>query len=197
MLILFCITLYNYNQKILPRLQLPEYSTGVNHFSETELSEIELANKEFELQQEFKQAWLEASSNISYTDIDMLAKTIYGEGGNQPIDQQAAIAWCVLNRVDMNIYPDTIPEVITQYKQFTGYHDYTQYTQSHFDLAKDVIIRRRLEKSGYTNVGRTLPKSCYAFRGDGKHNNFRIPINGKNYKDGYTIWNWSYTSPYN
>ena len=54
---------------------------------------------------------------------DALAKTVWGEARGCSKTQQAAVVWCVLNRVDSEApyFPDSIVEVVTQRGQFDGY----------------------------------------------------------------------------
>ena len=47
-------------------------------------------------------------------EILCLAQNIYFESGNQPMVGQIAVSHVVLNRVESNLYPDTICEVIHQ-----------------------------------------------------------------------------------
>ncbi len=57
----------------------------------------------------------------SYTEEElyMIAAVVYCEVGNQSYECQLACANVILNRVDMDAYPDTIEEVIYQKSQFT------------------------------------------------------------------------------
>lgn len=55
-------------------------------------------------------------------EVEALAKLIYGEAGIVPsTTEQAAVVWCVLNRVDDPRFPDTVLEVIEAPYQFSGY----------------------------------------------------------------------------
>ena len=52
-------------------------------------------------------------------EVEALAKLIYGEAGIVPsTTEQAAVVWCVLNRVDDPRFPDTVLEVIEAPYQF-------------------------------------------------------------------------------
>ena len=52
-------------------------------------------------------------------DIECLAKNIYGEARGEPLKGQLAVAAVTLNRVNSEHYPDTICEVVYQYRQFS------------------------------------------------------------------------------
>lgn len=124
-------------------------------------------------------------------DVEAIAKTLYGEcRGVKSKAEQAAVAWCILNRVDSSRYPDTVIEVITQPHQFSGYdEDYPVWDELE-ELAVDVLTRWHSEREGGINVGRTLPHEYVFFTGDGYRNHFTIEWRGKSY------WNWSLESPY-
>lgn len=130
--------------------------------------------------------------NNSYDEAARyIAKTVWAEARGCSKTEQAAVVWCILNRVDSDIngIPDDIIGVVTQPYQFAYYSD-SPVTDELFELAKDVISRWEREKSGETNVGRILPKEYLWFHGDGTNNHFR------NAFEGGTRWDWSLVSPY-
>ena len=123
-------------------------------------------------------------------EIKMLAKLIYREArGINSTDQKAAVVWCVLNRVDNGNYGSSISKVITAKHQFAWVPD-TPVKDEFYDLAKDVVTRWLLEKEGFEEVGRVLPKDYLYFAGRDGKNWFR-----KEYRSG-NYWNWSEESPY-
>ena len=127
---------------------------------------------------------------VSQEEIEMIAKVLYREArGVEDKDQIAAVAWCILNRVDHPNHPNTIKKVITQPEQFAWVED-TPVEDWLLELANDVVYRWYLEKEGQEDVGRTLPKGYCFFIGDGKYNYFRQNFNSKQ------IWNWSYPQQY-
>lgn len=125
-------------------------------------------------------------------EAEVLAKTVYGEARGCSTTEQAAVIWCVLNRVDDEcaFWPDDIIGVATQPEQFHGYYAGHPVTQEHYALALDVIDRWQQEKNGEADVGRVLPPEYLYFHGDGEHNHFRTEYTG-----GQT-WDWSLDSPY-
>ena len=128
---------------------------------------------------------------IRQADVEALAKTMWGEAGS--IDskmEQAAVAWCVLNRVDAEGFGNSIISVITAPNQFLGYKASFPVKPELEELARDVLIRWYREKNGETDVGRVLPKDYCWFWGDGKHNHFR------NKYVTSERWDWSLPDPY-
>jgi hypothetical protein len=129
-----------------------------------------------------------------YTEetVTMCAKVVWAEArGIQSKAEQAAVIWCILNRYDAGIYGSSIEEVITAPHQF-AYSEESPATAELIELADDVLQRWLAEKTGETNVGRTLPEDYFFFEGDGAHNHYRTTYE----KTGET-WDWSYTDPYN
>lgn len=136
----------------------------------------------------------EASQWVPDTaDVEIIAKTLYGEcRGVESTTEKAAVAWCILNRVDTTGYAcgRSIEYVVTFKNQFQGYNPDNPVTPELQSLAEDVLIRHHNELAGEANVGRILPKEYIYFIGDTKRNFFTTEFLGKNY------WDWSLESPY-
>ncbi len=128
---------------------------------------------------------------VTNLEIEMLAKTVWGEARGCSKLQQSAVVWCVLNRVDAG--RGTIAQVITAPGQFHGYHKSFPVEEEIEALVKDVVYRWMLEKAGCGNVGRTLPSDYLYFYANrsGTENVFRDKFDGN-----YNIWDWSYWNPY-
>lgn len=74
---------------------------------------------------------------IAREDVEMLAKLIWGEArGVRSKEQKAAVVWCVLNRVDSPLYPDSIEAVVTQKYQFSGYNESYPLTDEFMEIAE-------------------------------------------------------------
>lgn len=131
------------------------------------------------------------SMNISEEELEILAKVVWGEArGIKSRAHQAAIVWCILNRLDSGAWGTTIAEVATKPYQF-AYKADAPVEPEFYVLAQDVCARWWAEKNGIENVGRTLPKDYLYFYGDGKENRFYnvYPCRGE-------CWNWSLPDPY-
>ena len=149
-------------------------------------------------QQEEKEQEKESEVDIpniekKYKDeIPYIARTVWGEARGCSKTEQAAVIWCILNRVDSSIryMPDNIIDVVTQKHQFLGYVKTFPVTKKIRELVIDVLTRWEMEKAGVENVGRVLPPEYMWFHGDGWHNHFRDSYRGGN------RWDWSLDSPY-
>ncbi len=61
---------------------------------------------------------------VTHQEINMLAQVIYNEAQGIPDKaHQAAVVWCVLNRLDDGYWGDTVTEVVTYPHQFAYYPD--------------------------------------------------------------------------
>lgn len=134
----------------------------------------------------------EPVANTMGTEAEYIAKTLYGEARGCSTTEQAAVVWCVLNRVDdgSGLWPDDIIGVVTQEYQFAGYSPEHPVLPELYDLALDVLERWQREKAGEDDVGRVLPADYCYFHGDGKHNYFRQEY------EGGPAWDWGLETPY-
>lgn len=124
-------------------------------------------------------------------EVEAAAKTVYGEAVVTGSDKEmAAVVWCILNRVDSQLYPDSIIEVVTQHSQFHGYHEDNPLVPHIEELVEDVFSRWESEKNGHENVGRVLSAEYLFFWGDGWHNHFTTEFGGDD------EWDWSLPNPY-
>lgn len=121
-------------------------------------------------------------------EAEYIARTLYGEARGCSTTEQAAVAWCILNRADA--WGMDIIEVITAPGQFTGYRASNPVWSELYDLAQDVLVRWRREHNGETDVGRVLPREYMWFSGNGVANIFRDAYRGG------SVWDWSWESPY-
>ena len=124
---------------------------------------------------------------VDYADAEYLANVTWGEARGCSVTEQAAVMWCVLNRVDSPLYPDSVGEVVTQRAQFNGYSDNNPITQEMIQLANSVLTYWY----GGDDSGRVLPKEYLYFTGDGKHNYFYTT-----WESNAVAWDWSLPSPY-
>lgn len=133
-----------------------------------------------------------ASKLASYDqEIKVLAKLLHGEaGGVESKMEQAAVVWCVLNRVDCKGYPNDIIGCVTDRGQFTGYTKSMPIKEDMVKIVEDVLVRWLLEKRGVRNVGRVLPEEYLWFAGRYGRNWFRNEYRSTDY------WDWSLPDPY-
>ena len=100
------------------------------------------------------------------------------------------MVWCILNRVESPLFPNSIQGVVKQPYQFSGYSAHNPVDPAILALVYDVVSRWCIEPSCIADVGRILPKNYLFFAGNGIENRFT-----EHYASG-PIWNWSLESPY-
>ena len=103
--------------------------------------------------------------------------------------EKAAVAWCILNRVDSPRFPSTVALVVTP-SQFHGYSRNNPVEDELVLIAQDVLGRWQLEKLGLGDVGRVLPPDYLYFGGSTGRNRFR-----RHHRSQY-YWDWSLPNPY-
>ena len=143
----------------------------------------------------------EAYNMIDPYEAEQLAMLVQLESGGIPNrDEQAAVVWCVLNRVDDETgrFPDTITEVLLQPGQFYSKPLSIQIDPESLELVYDILFRwyissvseGHLDRTEVT-LGRTIPHDYLFYYGDGEHNYFR-----REFLDYSDQWDWSYPEVY-
>ena len=106
-------------------------------------------------------------------DAEYMAKVVAGCSTYYDENVQRAVAWCVLNRVDSALYPDTIKEVCEQANQWQGYEN-AAVIDSICELCQSVIDTW---KSGGK---RDVPQDCLFMRMTADGVELRTDFNGGN-----------------
>ena len=133
-----------------------------------------------------------AAMDSTERDICLLAQTLWGESRGMSDYENSLVAWCILNRVDCERFPNTVEAVVTAPSQFVGYRASNPIDERLYNIAKDVFIRWQMEKQVVGIIGRTLPQEYLYFYGKNGHNWFR-----QNYKGaGCCDFTDQYANPY-
>lgn len=114
-----------------------------------------------QLQQEHKAEILalnrehEYGGNISEIEreAEYISKVVYGMGKNHSVNDQKAIVWCILNRVESAGFPSTIAEVCQQPQQWIGYSDNNPVLTEIYDMVLPIL------KGWHNNSHRPMDKS--------------------------------------
>lgn len=127
----------------------------------------------------------------SKTELEMIAQVIWHTARNVKSEcEQAAVVWCIFNRVQSGLYPDTVKDVIEQDGQFSKIDLEHPIHEKYFNLASDVAKRWQREMNGEESVGRVLPANYLYFYGNRKNNVFFQSRSNR------TAWRWTLTNPY-
>ena len=97
----------------------------------------------------------EYGGNISEIEkeAEYISKVVYGMGRNHSVNDQMAIVWCILNRVESRGYPSTIAEVCQQPQQWIGYSDDNPVLTEIYDMVLPIL------KNWHNNAHRPMDKS--------------------------------------
>ena len=97
----------------------------------------------------------EYGGNISEIEkeAEYISKVVYGMGRNHSVNDQMAIVWCILNRVESKGYPSTIAEVCQQPQQWIGYSDDNPVLTEIYDMVLPIL------KNWHNNAHRPMDKS--------------------------------------
>ena len=94
-------------------------------------------------------------------DAEEMARVVYGTALYNSTEAQRAVMWCIINRVESPLYPDTVVEVCQQPSQWMGYSADTPVIGQLYDLAVEVL--EAWESGG----ARNLPEGCLWFDWNG------------------------------
>ena len=96
---------------------------------------------------------IEAKKQKEQEDIELLAKLVRCEAGNQSLEGKRAVVDVVLNRVDSKEFPNTIREVIFQKGQFTCVIDgnWEKYSGA-VDESDYEAVRLEMEERSNTEI---------------------------------------------
>lgn len=114
----------------------------------------------------------ESVSVAKYTseEITLIAQTVYGEARGCSKEEQALVAWCILNRVDYNDSNIT-DEVI--WGAFHGYDPDNPVTQEIYEVVTDVLEQWQCGGEALVHTPYATSTEYRYFYGDGKHNWYR------------------------
>lgn len=60
-------------------------------------------------------------AELSQEDKELLVKTVHAEAGNQDIEGRRLVCAVILNRVESDVFPNTVEGVLSQERQFSTY----------------------------------------------------------------------------
>lgn len=155
----------NLNSEVYRVMNYSVHLTRVG-YSEAGWSQIALDNSIYYISNDY----IEKVTPERLADIELLARIIWAESGNQSLEGQRAVGSVVYNRWKYGGYgsSDTILGVITYPGQFCGYQSpqwYAEYSQDTYRIASEVY-------DGYTN----LPYNVKNFKTNDCHANWNLEV---------------------
>lgn len=83
-------------------------------------------------------------------EAEAVARVLYGTALHNSEEGQRAVVWCIINRVESSLFPDSVMEVCQQNSQWMGYSDDNPVLQSLYDLADEELTGWR--NNGYRTI---------------------------------------------
>lgn len=72
-------------------------------------------------------------------EAEAVAKVLYGTALHNSREGQEAVVWCIINRCESSLFPDSIVEVCRQPVQWMGYADDNPVIKDLYELADEVL----------------------------------------------------------
>ena len=96
----------------------------------------------------------EYGGNVSEIEqeAEYISKVVYGTAKNHSVNNQKAVVWCILNRVESVGYPDTVQDVCEQPKQWMGYSEDNPVIESIYNMVLEIL------KTWHNNGHRPMSK---------------------------------------
>lgn len=91
------------------------------------------------------------TAELTEPEIELLARLVHAEAGNQDPIGKRLVADVILNRIDSDRFPDNLMDVVTAAGQFT--EPATSYTDSDMDAVKQELGGRLDENVLYFRTG--------------------------------------------
>ena len=89
---------------------------------------------------EVQKAMLIAQEEAQHREeAEAVAKVLYGTALHNSREGQEAVVWCIINRTESSLFPDSIVEVCRQPVQWMGYADDNPVIRDLYDLADEVL----------------------------------------------------------
>ena len=96
----------------------------------------------------------EYGGNVSEIEqeAEYISKVVYGTAKNHSVNDQQAVVWCILNRVESTGYPDTVQGVCEQPKQWMGYSEDNPVMESIYDMVLEIL--KTWHNNGHRPMGK-------------------------------------------
>ena len=96
----------------------------------------------------------EYGGNVSEIELEAeyISKVVYGTAKNHSVNDQKAVVWCILNRVESAGYPDTVQGVCEQPKQWMGYSEDNPVMESIYNMVLEIL--KAWHKNGPRPMGK-------------------------------------------
>ena len=99
-----------------------------------------LAIVEAQQESEVQKALVIAQEEAQHREeAEAVAKVLYGTALHNSREGQEAVVWCIINRCESSLFPDSIVEVCRQPVQWMGFSEDNPVIRDLYDLADEVL----------------------------------------------------------
>ena len=116
-------------------IEATEHRMGAEMKKQVQIARIEASQEtEERVKQQLGYYEQQTQASIASAEAQEIAKVLYGMQYNTDEGLRSA-CWCVINRVESSLYPDTVAEVCAQKSQFMGWSDKNPVVQRLYNIA--------------------------------------------------------------
>ena len=151
---LVAVTLISVPTLIQHKRDKNKYEAEIAEIIQQYEDRIEQLNKEHQneilgIHQEY-----EYGGNVSEIEkeAEYISKVVYGTAKNHSLNDQKAVVWCILNRVESSGYPDTVQGVCEQPKQWMGYSEDNPVMESIYSMVLEIL--KTWHNNGHRPMGK-------------------------------------------
>ena len=151
---LVAVTLISVPTLIQHKRDKNKYEAEIAEIIQQYEGRIEQLNKEHQneilgIHQEY-----EYGGNVSEIEkeAEYISKVVYGTAKNHSLNDQKAVVWCILNRVESSGYPDTVQGVCEQPKQWMGYSEDNPVMESIYNMVLEIL--KAWHNNGHRPMGK-------------------------------------------
>ena len=110
--------------------------TNLDEIIITETEEVVIENDDPTLA---KSRYAETIDGLTEYEKDLICRIAFREAGNQCEEGQRAVMEVILNRVESDVWPDTVEEVLSQPHQFSTWSGRNRVSEEHIEDMEEIL----------------------------------------------------------
>lgn len=110
--------------------------TNLDEIIVTETEEVAIKNDDPTLA---KSRYAEIIDGLTEYEKDLICRIAFREAGNQCEEGQRAVMEVILNRVESDVWPDTVEEVLSQPHQFSTWNGRNRVSEEHIEDMEEIL----------------------------------------------------------
>lgn len=110
--------------------------TNLDEIIVTEIEEVAIENDDPTLA---KSRYAETIDGLTEYEKDLICRIAFREAGNQCEEGQRAVMEVILNRVESDVWPDTVEGVLSQPHQFSTWSGRNRVSEEHIEDMEEIL----------------------------------------------------------